>query len=129
MQVDYIATAARICQCRLLTIAATVTQRAATSFQPEHYPQIVKKLNHAHYKSIFGCCISRFDVIHHVLCLPKPVQTSESNTIGSKTAMLKVLVWLKGSKNRALKAQFRCSHCCSSTIIHFTATISWVHSV
>ena len=94
MQADYTTTASRNHQRQLLAVAAAITQSAPTNFFQDGYAQIIERLNDVHFKSMFGFTVSEFDAIHHALCLPEPVQTSEHDTIDSKTAMLMLLAWL-----------------------------------
>ncbi|SPO30479.1 uncharacterized protein UTRI_05218 [Ustilago trichophora] len=103
---------------RILAVLSVLGRRAPTRLAAQHYHHIQAQLDDVHFKSTFGLTISEFEAIHHALRLPDPVRTSVNDVSDSKTALLMLLAWLRGSRLRSLEGQFGWSHSRSSRIIH-----------
>ena len=118
MNTEHIKNAARKHKKWLLVAMAVLSQQPPTQLNPQSFTQIATHLDDVHFKSTVGLTISKFQSIHHALRLPDPVRTAVKDIIDSKTALLMLLAWLRGSQLQLLEGQFGWSHSHISWFVH-----------
>lgn len=120
MQADYTIARAWRRRIQLLMMVSAVSRAPPTRLNPHGFNNIVQQLDDIHFKTTFGLTVREFNDIHNALQLPEPVQTTQRDAVESKTALLMVLAYLWGARQRSLEGQFGWSHSRSSQVIRAT---------